>query len=161
MIDRIGNYLIGAFAIGVFGLILIAPEVLVFAAHPEYSTAKWVVHPVVCGCFFLFIVGTFMRVEFYHEKNKIIMVASVCAALLNVGLNAIFIPRFGFIAAVYTTLGSYMLFEAFHYFAMRLTCKENCYHELPYNGKIIVAMSRQCAFQFFLWRCMILGWLDM
>lgn len=140
-IKRISNYLIGAFAMGVFGLILIAPEVLAFAAPPEYSAAKWVVAPVVCGCFFLFIAGTFMRVEFYHEKNKIIMVASVCAAVLNIGLNAIFIPMFGFIAAAYTTLGSYMLFAAFHYFAMRLTCKENCYDELPYNGKIIVTMS--------------------
>ena len=151
-IKKISNYLIGAFAIGVFGLILIAPEVLAFAAPPEYSAAKWVVPPVVCGCFFLFIAGTFMRVEFYHEKNKIIMVASVCAALLNIGLNAIFIPMFGLIAAAYTTLGSYMLFAVFHYFAMRLTCKENCYHELPYNGKMIVSMSlaTMCISAFFM-----------
>lgn len=140
-IKRISNCLIGLFAIGVFGLILIAPEVLSFVAPAEYSSAKWVVPPVICGCYFLFIAGTFMRVEFYHEKNKIIMIASVCAAVLNIVLNAIFIPIFGFIAAAYTTLGSYMLFAVFHYFVMRLTCKEKYYDESPYSGKMIFVIS--------------------
>lgn len=140
-VKKVSNYLIGLFAVGVLGLILIAPEVIAFAAPDEYSAAKWVVPPVVCGCYYLFIAGTFMRVEFYHENNKVIMIASAFTAFLNVGLNALFIPKFGFIAAAYTTLVSYILFALFHYTAMRLVCKKNKYAEQIFDGKFIFCIS--------------------
>lgn len=140
-IRKVSNYLIGIFSIGVVGLILIAPEVLAFAAPSEYSVAKWIVPPVVCGCFYLFIAGTFMRVEFYHEKNTIIMIASICAAIFNIGLNAFFIPKFGCIAAAYTTLGSYILFSIFHFYAMKYTCKKHKYIQLPFDGRFIFTSS--------------------
>jgi len=38
------------------------------------------------------------------------------AAALNVVLNYIFIPRYGYIAAAYTTLATYLLYFIFHYF---------------------------------------------
>lgn len=136
-IRSVSTYLILLFSIGVIGLTLIAPEILLIIAPIEYQAAKWVIPPVVAGCFFLFVAGTFMRVEFYHERNKIIMVASTVTAIVNIVLNALFIPIFGFIAAAYTTLFSYMLFALFHYLVMLDTCKKQGYKSFPYDGKMI------------------------
>ena len=140
-IRSVSTYLILIFAIGVIGLTLVAPEILLIIAPVDYQSAKWVIPPVVAGCFFLFVAGTFMRVEFYHERNKIIMVASTLTAISNIVLNAIFIPMYGFIAAAYTTLFSYMLFSIFHYLVMLDTCKKQKYEMIPYDGKLIAIIT--------------------
>lgn len=140
-IRRVTTYFILLFAIGVVGLSLAAPEIMLIIAPPAYQNAKWVIPPVVAGCFFMFVAGIFMRVEFYHERNKIIMVASSLTAIANIILNTIFIPMYGFIAAAYTTLVSYVLFCAFHYFVMLDTCKMQQYEVIPYDGKLIAIIT--------------------
>ena len=140
-IRRVTNCLIIVFSIGVLGLTLIAPELLLFCAPSEYQAAKWVMPPVIMGCFFMFIAGAFMRVEFFHEKKKFIMLASSLAAILNIVLNIVFIPLVGFIAAAYTTLVTYFIFSIFHYVAVCKTCKKNAYEDLPFNGKVIYGIS--------------------
>ena len=52
------------------------------------------------------------------------MIASVGSALLNIGLNALFIPKYGFVAAGYTTLVSYVLCSVAHYLFMRRVTKK-------------------------------------
>ena len=41
---------------------------------------------------------------FYYKKSGFIAFASIVAAAINIILNYILIPRFGFVAAAYTTL---------------------------------------------------------
>lgn len=53
-------------------------------------------------------------VEYYYGKTSFIAVGTVLAAVLNVTTNAIFIPQYGYLAAAYTTLGSYMVYFIFH-----------------------------------------------
>jgi O-antigen/teichoic acid export membrane protein len=55
------------------------------------------------------------------------MIASVTAAALNVILNLIFIPIYGYIAAAYTTLIGYVLLTLFHYYFMKRVEKRNVY----------------------------------
>lgn len=45
----------------------------------------------------------------YHKKTKFIMFSGLITAGLNIGLNFIFIPIYGFVGAAITTLISYML----------------------------------------------------
>ena len=52
----------------------------------------------------MFMYQIFANVEFYFEKNKFIMLASIFSAGFNVFLNYIFIKELGYIAAGYTTL---------------------------------------------------------
>ena len=54
-----------------------------------------------------------------------IMIASLIAALVNVGLNALFIPLYGFVAAGYTTLISYIIFCVLHYFMYKKILLDN------------------------------------
>lgn len=53
-------------------------------------------------------------VEYYHKKTIYISIGTIGAAVVNVVLNYIFIPKFGYVAAAYTTLFSYAMYYLFH-----------------------------------------------
>ena len=69
------------------------------------------------------------------------MVASVVGAVLNIILNAIFIPIYGYIAAAYTTLVCYMVYSFLHYLFMRKACEKHTNGVQPYNTRKIVLIS--------------------
>lgn len=73
--------------------------------------------------------------------KKYVTIASILGALLNVGLNFIFIRIFGFIAAAYTTLFCYICFSIFHYFAMKIVLKKQGITERIYDMKKIILIS--------------------
>ena len=140
-ISKVTNYIMCFFSIVVIGCTLVAPEILLVVAPKEYQAAKWAMPPVIAGCFFLYLAGCFMRIEFYHEKKRNITLASIVAAILNIVLNLIFIPKFGFLAAAYTTLLSYIIFALIHFRAMYSICKENNYVSIPFDVKGIFGIS--------------------
>ena len=73
----------------------------------------------------MFFYQHFVNVEFYFEESRITSAASIGSAILNVILNFALIPKFGYLAAGYTTLFSYILFGIVHYVFMRIICKKN------------------------------------
>lgn len=101
-------------AIAVCGVMLIGPEVIGILASKEYAEAIYCIPPVAASIFFTYLYTLFINVEFYFEKTKYSMIVSVLGAILNVLLNYILIPIFGYIAAGYTTLVCYILFAIGH-----------------------------------------------
>lgn len=99
-----------------FLFIAFAPEVIAIMGSKEYADAILVMPPVVMSLFFAFLYNIFSSIEFYYEKTKYAMVASVSSAALNIILNLIFIPLIGYVAAAYTTLFCYISLAGFHYF---------------------------------------------
>lgn len=140
-ISKVTNYIVLAFGIVVIGCSLVAPELLKIVSTEEYQDARWAMPPVIAGCYFLYLAGCFMRVAFYHERKHVITFASVFAAILNIILNYAFIPKFGFLAAAYTTLVSYIAFSFVHFIAMRKICKEFSYKEIPFDSKLLLCIS--------------------
>ena len=57
--------------------------------------------------------------EFYYEKTKPVMVCSILSAGLNIFLNYLFIPQYGYLAAGYTTLVCYLFNSIMHTFVLR------------------------------------------
>ena len=55
------------------------------------------------------------------------MIGSVLAMLLNVVLNYVFIPMYGYVAAGFTTLVCYAIQAFIDYLAMRIVFKETVY----------------------------------
>ena len=55
------------------------------------------------------------------------MLASIVAAIINIILNIIFIPLFGYIAAAYTTLIGYIGLSIMHYIFMKKVEKNKIY----------------------------------
>lgn len=105
-------------------VIWLAPELMLFFGGKGYAEAMWVVPPVALSVLLLFYAQMFINVEFYFEEKKKLVGASIAAALINIVLNAIFIPIFDYYAAGYTTLFSYLIFALSNYDAMKKVLKE-------------------------------------
>lgn len=122
-------------------LMLLAPEAVKIFAPKSYYDAIWVIPPVAMSVFFMYCYDLFAKYEFYYEKTKFIMIASVVGAIVNVLLNAVFINTYGYIAAGYTTLICYVLYAAGHYLFMRKICGTYCNEECPFELKNLVLIA--------------------
>ena len=103
-------------------LILLAPEAVAIFAPKAYYNAIYVIPPVSMSVFFMFSYDLFSKFEFYFEKTGFIMAASVTGALINLVTNYIFIQKYGYYAAGYTTLFCYLIYAAGHYLMMNRVC---------------------------------------
>ena len=118
-----------------------APEVIKLMAPSKYYEAIYVVPPVAASSYFTFLYNIFSVVGMYFEKTKKIMIASVSGAVMNIVLNVVFIPVFGYIAAAYTTLVCYIFFSIAHYLIMRSICKEKLEGLQIFDMRFVVLMS--------------------
>ena len=96
-------------------LILVSPELIKIIGPSEYSDAKYIVAPICVAGFFSFLYLLPAQVEYYHEKTFYISLGTIIAAIINITLNYIFIKKYGYIAAAYTTELTYILFFVLHY----------------------------------------------
>ena len=122
---RVFNLLCGFMALIVVMITLVSPEIIAVMATSEYSEAVYVIPVVALGIFFTFCYDLFSTVEFYYSATRFVMFASIIGAILNIALNAIFIPRFGYIAAAYTTMICYLVLTIMHLLFTRKVCEKN------------------------------------
>ena len=123
------------------GLICVVPDIFKFMLPESYYEALWVIPPVTAGAFFMFLYPLFGTIEFYFEENRYVTVASLIGALLNIMLNYIFINRYGYIAAAYTTLVCYIIFSICHYFFMKRILQKRNINIKVYNYKALFVIS--------------------
>lgn len=121
-------------------LIAFAPEVVAIFAPSTYYSATWIIPPVAMSVFFIFAFDLFAKFEFYYERTTLIMVASIFGAVLNLVLNWLLIPLFGYYAAGYTTLACYMLYAVFHYIFMNRICRKEI-GSVPYSAKLLLLIT--------------------
>lgn len=143
-VNRVGSVLYGVLLlVGGANLcvILIAPEFLQIMAPPTYQAALWVIPPVTVSVYFMFMYNIFTTFEYYYAKTYYVSVSTILGAGLNVLLNAVLIPQYGFVAAGYTTLLCYILYAVVHYFILRKICKEHMNERMPFKASKIVIMS--------------------
>lgn len=101
------------------GLMMISPEAVTFFLADSYHECIYLIPIIVVGMFFLFSYTFFYDIEYYHKKTKLIAIASILSAFINILLNAIFIPIYGYIAAGYTTAIGYFFLMLLHMIFMR------------------------------------------
>lgn len=127
---------------GCLGAMVLGPEIIWVFAASEYYEARWIVPSVACSVFFSFQYNLFSIVEFYFAKTKSIMIESCFAAILNIVLNYIAIPIYGYIAAAYTTLACYILLSISHAVIACVTLKKNNIRiGEVYNLKFVISLS--------------------
>ena len=122
-------------------MMLIGPELVVFFATSDYYDAIWIIPPVSVCVFLMFLYPMFSNIEFYYEKSSVATSASIVGAILNIILNYIFIPKFGYIAAGYTTLVCYLIFSLMHYLGMKKILKQKKIIEEIYDLKTIIFLT--------------------
>lgn len=121
--------------------ILVVPEVVSILAPPSYREAIGILPVLVMSVYFQFLYGLFGTIDFYFEKSVYPMLASVIAALTNLLTNFWLIPSFGYLAAGYTTLFSFIVMTIMHYIFMKFVLKKNRIEEAIFDIRKIVLIS--------------------
>ena len=135
----------GLMALLLTGVIWFAPEIILIMGGEKYAEAVYVVPPVAVSLLLLFYSQLFINVEFYYEEKKSLVYASIGAALANLVLNWIFIRIFGFVAAAYTTLVSYVLFAVCNCFAMKKVLKKREKEDAAYDYRgLLLILGALC-----------------
>ena len=135
-INKITIPLIAVFGIGCFGVILLGPEIMKLLAPGSYSEAINAIPPVVGATFFQAQYLLYSNVIYFYKKSKYVLLGSITSVTLNIILNMIFIPIFGYLAAGYTTLIGFTCQAIIDFFGMKKACNKEIY-----NTKIIFLLS--------------------
>ncbi|MBR3201002.1 MAG: oligosaccharide flippase family protein [Mogibacterium sp.] len=93
---------------------LASPELILILGGAKYKEAVYCVIPIVTSGFFAFSYNIPAAVEYYNEKTGGIALATAFAAVINIVLNYFFILKYGYVAAAYTTLVTYILYYTVH-----------------------------------------------
>lgn len=120
---------------------LISPEIIGIIGTADYAVAVYVIPVVTLGVYFTFVYDLFASLEFYYGATKYVMLASVTGAILNIALNALFIPIYGFVAAAYTTLVCYVVFMIMHYVFSRRVLREQGITDQVYDNRVLFGVS--------------------
>ena len=83
--------------------------------------------PIILGEFLTILYNFPAEIEYFHAKTKNIAIATIFAAIINILLNYIFIRKYGYIAAAYTTLVTYIFYFIFHYIVAQRIQKEKVF----------------------------------
>lgn len=113
-VNRVGVDYVNLMTYAMVCLILISAEVLKIFANSAYWEGISIIPPIVCANYIIFVYTIYVNVEYYYEKSGFITINTIISAVTNIVLNFIFIPEFGYIAAAYTTVASYVLSLVLH-----------------------------------------------
>lgn len=122
---------------------LAAPEIIGILATDDYMEGIYAVPPIAAGIFAHALYDVFSAVSFFHKKSVNIAVSTTVAAVVNVGLNYVFIRNFGYLAAGYTTLIANLVLVAMHYWNTRRVEKERIY-DGKFSCLIVLAVVAGC-----------------
>jgi len=91
----------------IFGLSILAKPLINILTAQEYFEGYQIIPLVSISIFFLGLQQRFQAGFIYYKKTNFIMFSIIASGLLNLGLNFLFIPKYGYMAAAITTLISY------------------------------------------------------
>lgn len=95
-------------------LILVAPEVVKILAGKEYWEGIVIIPPIVLANYIIFMYTLYVNIEHFYKKTLFITANTLVAATVNIILNFIFIPQFGYVAASFTTVTAYIVSLIMH-----------------------------------------------
>lgn len=97
------------------GFMLISPELVFITSPSDYAEAIYALIPLNLSVFVSFMYMFAVNKEYYYKKTRIIAVGTIVSTIIDILLNTIMIPKFGFISAAYTTLISKMILFVIHW----------------------------------------------
>lgn len=96
------------------GFVSICPEIYKLIGEKTYWDGIKMIIPLSLSMLMFFFYSFPVGIEYYHKKTVFVSIATCIAAAINIVLNFILIPKFGYTAAAYTTLISYSVMFFIH-----------------------------------------------
>lgn len=123
--EVISKYILIVFVLAC-GMIVCSKELIMVIGGKEYWAGISNFIPVLIGMFFLFLYTIPASIEYYYKETSYIAMMTMVSAVINIVLNYIFIGKYGYEAAAYTTAISYIVMFVAHWFkAKTLLRKKN------------------------------------
>ncbi|HSJ55106.1 MAG TPA: polysaccharide biosynthesis C-terminal domain-containing protein, partial [Anaerolineae bacterium] len=117
LLSRFSTYYWLAVAFLGTGLIAVARDGLaIIATRPAYHVAYLVVPWVVLGFVMRGFYFVFVTALYHTKRVKALPLVTVLSGLLNIGLNLLFVPRYGYMAAAVNTFVAYVFQAIVMYF---------------------------------------------
>lgn len=89
-------------------ILMFAPELIKLISPKEYWNFEYVA-PFVLSASITILYGLYTNVGLYYKKTGMTSICVMASAVVNVILNYISVPRFGAVAACYTTVVAYVI----------------------------------------------------
>lgn len=131
---------VGIYVLGAVGIIFLEPELLLIMGGKNYKSAVSVMPPVILSTIIQYIYTLYVNIEQYEKKLKGVAIGTVVAACVNIILNLLLLPRYGYIVAAYTTLISYVILLVMHYMIVRKMGHSQVY-STGFNFGVIVGIT--------------------
>lgn len=96
-------------------ILFLSPEIIKLMADKSYWEGLFIVPFIFMAYYFNLMYSFEANIEFYTKKTHMIAIGTILAAAINVILNIIFIPIYGYTAAAITTVISNLSLFIFHY----------------------------------------------
>lgn len=108
-------------------ILFISPEIIRIMSNESYWEGLNIIPFIFMAYYFNFMYTFETNTEYYYKKTKYISIGTTIAAAVNVILNFIFIPRYGYFAAAITTVVSFFVIFIFHYYITSRVMKNSMY----------------------------------
>lgn len=146
-VKKISRYYLVFFVIIIEGAILLSPELMLIMGGKSYAEAVYVIPPVMVGYGCKFAYTFYVNSERFAKKTAYISIGTMISAGLNILLNWIFIPIYGYMAAAYTTLFGFLILVVLHYFMSRKMQIVDMYDNVFVFGMVAVMIVSGVAAQ--------------
>jgi len=93
---------------------LVLPEIIKIMVDEKFYKGIELVVPISAAAYLGFLYTFFVQIENFYKKTIFVAIGTSLAGILNIILNLIFIPKFGYVAAAFTTLISYFSLLVYH-----------------------------------------------
>jgi O-antigen/teichoic acid export membrane protein len=137
LLNGITRYYLIACVPAIVGLSVLSKPILKIMTGAQYFEGYKIMPFVTLGILFLGLQQRFQTGFVFYKKTSFITLAIVSSGLLNLFLNFLFIPRYGYFAAAITTLISY----AFLLFLMIILTQRLFVWKFPFESLIKVACA--------------------
>jgi O-antigen/teichoic acid export membrane protein len=111
-VDRQCLLIVKLLAFAAAAVVVFADVLLFVLAAEGFREARVVIAPVVMGNTFYAVAQIYNWAISYTKRTGLLSISALTAGALNIILNWLLIPRFGFVVAAYTTAVSYLVFAA-------------------------------------------------
>jgi O-antigen/teichoic acid export membrane protein len=130
IIRRASNrYVIGFTSFSVLS-IFCSPFIVRLIVSEQYWAAIRIIPILLAAAHLYFTYSFFVNIEYYERKTSYISAATIAAALLNIALNLILLPIYGYQIAAWTTLASYFALCVVHFGVVRFVLHKDSHVDL-------------------------------
>jgi len=137
-IENFSRYYFSLLIIAVFLYILYLEPILELLIDPEYHDGIEILPFIALSLIFFGLFQLYQYGLLFHERTDLISRTVIIAALVNITLNIILIPEYGYMAAAWSTLFSTMILSTIVYYYSRV------YFKFTIKASILIIMLFSC-----------------